>query len=353
MDHGRSDHAALRISVVAPVYNEQGCLREFYARIEKTFARSRHQVEIVFVNDGSSDKSLEILVALAAEKTNVTLVNLTRNFGKELAMTAGLAHAFGDAVIIIDSDLQHPPEVMLQMIELWEQGYDVVYGERATRGSESALKRLSSSAFYWVLSKIGPVRIPADVGDFRLMDRRVVDAVLQFPERHRFMKGLFAWVGFRQVGIRYEVDPRLHGKTKFSLWKLWNFALEGITSFTIMPLKLASYMGFAVAMGSFVFGLYTAAKTIFFGADVPGYTSLIVTMSFLGGVQLIVLGILGEYVGRVFNETKGRPLYLVESVHWSEAAAAARPRADQESALSEPQFIAASFVSTGHDSSSQ
>jgi glycosyltransferase involved in cell wall biosynthesis len=321
MNHGRHlEDRALCISVVAPVYNEEGCLSELCSRIEKTFQRSDHLIEIVFVNDGSSDKSLEILRGLAIEKSNITLVNLTRNFGKEVAMTAGLAHSSGDAVIVIDSDLQHPPEVMLEMIHLWEDGYDVVYGERASRASESSLDRYSSSAFYWLLGKIGRVRIPANVGDFRLMDRRVVNAVLQCPETHRFMKGLFAWVGFRQIGIHYEIDPRVQGRTKFSFWKLWNFALEGITSFTIMPLKLSSYLGLLVALGSLSYALYTTIKTILFGDPVQGYTTLIVSILFLGGVQLIVLGILGEYLGRVFNETKRRPLYIVESVHWSGAA---------------------------------
>ena len=324
MNHGNvPKERSQRISVVAPVYNEERCIRKLYDRIESALSQSGRDFEVVFINDGSSDNSLVILADLARERRNVTLVNLTRNFGKEIAMTAGLAHACGDAVVIIDSDLQHPPEVILRMIGLWEQGYDVVYGERASRGSEPVAKRVSAGAFYWVLSKIGPVRIPADVGDFRLMDRRVVNALLLFAEKHRFMKGLFAWVGFRQIGIQYEVDARQEGETKFSFWRLWNFALEGITSFTIMPLKLSSYLGFVVAAASFLFGLYAAVKTILLGVDVPGYTTLVVTLSFLGGVQLIVLGILGEYVGRIFNETKRRPLFLVESVHWSEGADAA------------------------------
>ncbi len=301
------------LSIVVPAFNEEAVLDEFYKRIMAVLNGMALEYELLFVNDGSDDTTLEILKRLKASDPLVSYINLSRNFGKEAAVTAGIDHALGDAVIIIDADLQDPPELIPDLVKPWkEEGIDVVYARRNTRQGESWLKKSSAKLFYKVMAKIGPVEVPRDTGDFRLMSRRSIDALKELRETHRFMKGLFAWVGFSQREIRYDRDERFAGVTKWNYLKLWNFSLDGITGFTIAPLKLATYFGFIIALFSGVFGLKIIFDTVISGTGVPGYPSLMVVMLFLGGTQLIFLGILGEYVGRVFNESKNRPLYVIQ-----------------------------------------
>ncbi|WP_035055667.1 glycosyltransferase family 2 protein [Andreprevotia chitinilytica] len=303
------------LSVVVPAYNEEAVLEIFHTRMSALFdALPNYRCEMIFVNDGSRDRTQDIIERLCDTDPRVAGVNLSRNFGKEIAMTAGFDHARGDAVVIIDADLQDPPELIMDMVREWENGYDVVYAKRTQRDGETWLKKATASAFYKLMKKTSRVSIPQDTGDFRLMSRRSVDALLQLREQHRFMKGLFAWVGFKTKAIEYRRDPRAAGETKFNYWKLWNFALEGITSFTIAPLKIATYLGLFIAAFSFAEICYIVGKKLIYGDVVRGYPSMMVTILFLGGVQLLFIGVLGEYLGRIFNETKGRPLYFAQDV---------------------------------------
>jgi polyisoprenyl-phosphate glycosyltransferase len=299
-------------SVVVPVYNEAGGLPEFHHRLTTVMDQQEDAWEVVYVNDGSRDGSLDLLETLREGDGRCAIVNLSRNFGKEIAMTAGLDHTSGDAVIVIDADLQDPPEVIPDLIAAWRDGYDMIYAQRRARDGDTWLKKSTANLFYKLMQRVGGVHMPRNTGDFRLMSRRVVDALLQLRETHRFMKGLFAWVGFPSVAVPYDRAPRLEGATKFNYWKLWNLALEGITSFTVMPLKVATYLGLSVALFAAVFGGQIILRTLLFGNPVPGYPSLMAVVLFLGGAQLTTLGVIGEYLGRVFNETKKRPLYLVE-----------------------------------------
>lgn len=316
-----------RISVVVPAYDEQDVLQAFHARLATVMASLACEWEVIYVNDGSRDATLAVLGELSRADPHVAVIDLSRNFGKEIAMTAGLDHAGGDAVVIIDADLQDPPELIGEFVRVWrETGADVVYGQRRSRAGESGLKRLSAHLFYRLIQRVSRVRIPEDTGDFRLMTRRAVVALRQLREQHRFMKGLFAWIGYRQVAVPYDRDARVAGRTKFSYWSLWNFALEGITSFTTAPLRLATYLGLSVAAFAFVFGAWIVAKTLMSGNPVPGYPSLIVVVLFLGGVQLAFIGLIGEYLGRMFDESKARPLYLVQQRIPAQGAAAAPRR---------------------------
>ena len=303
---------ATTLSVVVPAYNEVEVLPIFHARLRAVMTAEGWPWEVVYVNDGSRDGTLIYLESLAATESHVSLVNLSRNFGKEAAMTAGLDHARGAAVIVIDADLQDPPELIPEMIALWHSGIDMIYAQRRTRAGESWIKRSTADAFYRLMRHVGRTPLPPNVGDFRLMSRRVVNAVLKLREQHRFMKGVFAWVGFPSAAVLYDRDPRAAGETKWNFWKLWNFSLDGITSYTVMPLKIATYLGLVVALISLLYGGAMILRTLLFGNPVPGYPSLMVVILFLGGVQLITLGIMGEYLGRAFDETKHRPLYLVE-----------------------------------------
>jgi glycosyltransferase involved in cell wall biosynthesis len=301
-----------RLSVVIPVYNEVDVLPEFYRRMAEVARGVDGRVELIFVDDGSIDGSLQILHDLSVVDPRVAVLELSRNFGKEIAMTAGLDHARGDAVVVIDADLQDPPELIPEMISHWRDGYDVVYAKRTARVGESFLKKSTAYLFYRVIGSLSRVSIPRDTGDYRLLSRRAVDAVIELREQHRFMKGLFAWIGFAQKEVPYERQIRHDGTTKWNMRSLWNFAMEGITSFTILPLKIASYIGFLTAVGAFIFGLFMILDTLLFGNPVQGYPSLMVVMLFLGGVQLMAIGVIGEYLGRMFDETKGRPLYLLK-----------------------------------------
>ena len=302
------------ISVVVPCYNEQEVLPEFHARITAAMEGIGLPFELVYVNDGSRDGTLALMLQAQSADPRVAVVNLSRNFGKEIALTAGLDHAAcSEAVVVIDADLQDPPEVIPALVAAWRQGFDVAYAQRSVRHGESWLKRTTAAGFYRVMQRLGGrVQLPQDTGDFRLMSRRSLDALLQLREQHRFMKGLFAWVGFPSVAVPYDRAPRAAGTTKWNWWKLWNLSLEGITSFTVGPLKIASYLGLGIAFISAAYIVQLLLRTLLFGNPVAGYPSLMAAVLFLGGVQMMMLGIIGEYLGRVFNETKGRPLYIVE-----------------------------------------
>jgi glycosyltransferase involved in cell wall biosynthesis len=299
-------------SVVIPMYNEAEIVGEMHRRLADVMVELGAPWEAIYINDGSRDASLQIVEMLRHADSHIAVVNLSRNFGKEIATTAGLDHARGDAVIVIDADLQDPPEVIPRLVAAWRAGFDTVYAKRRLRDGDGWVKKATAAAFYRVMRNLGEVPLPENVGDFRLMSRRVVDAVQQMREQHRFMKGLFAWVGYPSTAVLYDRAPRAAGRTKWSLWKLWNLAIEGITGFSVGPLKLATYLGLAAALFAVVFGAQLILRTLIFGNPVAGYPSLMAVVLFLGGTQLVTLGIIGEYLGRVFNETKRRPLYLVE-----------------------------------------
>jgi glycosyltransferase involved in cell wall biosynthesis len=300
------------LSVVVPVFNEEAVIDEFNHRMLGVLRELPFPTELIYVNDGSRDRTPEIVRAYQQAFDNVALIDLSRNFGKEAAMTAGIDYAEGDAVAIIDADLQDPPELIPELLRVLQSGdYDVVYAQRASRSGETLAKKASAHLFYRLIGKLTGLDIPHDTGDFRLMNRRAVEALRRLREHHRFMKGLFAWIGFRQVALRYDRDARFAGESKFNYWRLWNFSLEGITSFTTAPLKVASYVGLATSAGAALYGIAIVIGTLVFGNPVPGYPSLLVAVLFLGGLQLLTLGVMGEYLGRVFNESKQRPLYFV------------------------------------------
>ncbi|MFT8353709.1 MAG: glycosyltransferase family 2 protein [Gluconobacter japonicus] len=302
------------ISVIVPCYNEEEVLSIFHQRLSAVMQKIGMSWEVVYVNDGSRDQTLTAMNVLANRDKHVSIVNLSRNFGKEIALTAGLDHARGTrGVIVIDADLQDPPEVIADLVAAWNEDVDTVYAQRNTREGESALKKLTAWMFYRLIKRLGnKVVIPPDTGDFRLVSRRLVDNLLLLRERHRFMKGLFAWVGFPTRAVLYDRAPRTGGKSSFNYWSLWNFALEGITSFSVLPLQIGTYMGLIISILSVLYGFWIVARTLLFGNPVAGYPSLMAVILFMGGVQLMTIGIIGEYVGRIFNETKNRPLYLVE-----------------------------------------
>jgi len=303
------------LSVIVPVFNEEEALPALHARLASVLQAMAVSWEIVYVDDGSSDATPAALAAIQAQEPAVAVVRLSRNFGKEAAMTTGLRLAQGEAVVLIDADLQDPPELIPQMLQAWRDGADVVNMRRRTREGESWFKRATAHAFYRVINRLSEVPIPRDVGDFRLLSRRAVQALNLLPERNRFMKGLFAWVGFQQATIDYDRHPRAAGQTKWHYRKLWNFALEGITGFSVVPLKLATYAGLLSAITAFGYAMVFVVKTLVFGEPVAGFPTLIVTILLLGGLQLMSIGILGEYLGRLFVETKQRPLYLLDYHH--------------------------------------
>lgn len=304
------------VTILIPAYNEAEVLRPLYERLGKLAEDNpRYRFEFLFVNDGSRDSTLDRLKAYARDDSRISYINLSRNFGKEIAMIAGLDHAEGDAVVIIDADLQDPPELIPKMIEYWEAGYDDVYAKRRSRAGESWLKKMTSSWFYRILQRSTNVTIQRDTGDFRLLSRRCVEALREFRESERYTKGMFSWIGYRKKEIEYDRDPRLAGETKWNYAKLVNLAIDGITSFTTAPLRVASFSGIFVSFLAFIYIVYLVVRTILFGTDLAGYPSMMAVILFLGGVQLLSLGIIGEYVGRIFVETKRRPLYFVEEYH--------------------------------------
>ncbi len=302
------------ISIVAPCYNESETVDLFVDAIDKIVAEADFETEIVFVDDGSRDDTRQRLSRLAAGHDNIRVIALSRNFGKEAALTAGVDHAKGDAVIVMDVDLQDPPELILDFVRKWRDGFDVVYAAREDRQSDTAAKRATASWFYRLFNRMSAIKIPENAGDYRLMDRRVVDHIKALPERSRFMKGLFAWVGFQSIGVPYVRPERAAGETKFNFWKLWNFAIDGFTSFSTAPLRVWTYFGGVVALLSIVYALFIVTRTLVMGIDVPGYASLLVFILFFGSIQMISVGILGEYIARLFAEVKRRPIYIVDDV---------------------------------------
>lgn len=304
--------APARLSVVIPVHNEGHTLHELHRRLCAVLEGLGVASEILFVDDGSHDRSFEVMRAMADADVRVAALRLSRNFGKEAAMQAGLDHAEGDAVVVMDADLQHPPELIADFVRHWRRGIDVVYAVRAGRRDESWLKKAGTRWFYRLARHWSAIEIPADVSDYKLYSRRAVEALRRLREHHRFLKGMSVWIGYRQHAVPYEPAPRHAGQSTWNYRKLWRFAVEGLTAFTTAPLRLATWFGFWVAAAAFVFGAWIVAKTLLYGDPVQGFPTLAVLIAFLGGVQLLSLGILGEYLARVFSETKQRPLYLVD-----------------------------------------
>lgn len=299
------------ISIVVPFYNEGEAVETFAHALAPVLERLPGAVEVVCIDDGSRDDTLARLVALHLQDPRYRVLQLSRNFGKEATLSAGLDAARGDAVIPIDADLQDPPELILKMVALWKAGHPVVLARRTDRRSDSLFKRSTATWFYWLHNRMSEIEIPANVGDFRLMDRKVVEVLKRLPERQRFMKGLFAWVGFEPVFVDYERGPRTVGQSKFKGWKLWNFAVEGITSFSTVPMRVWTYLGLATTVMTAVYSLFILTKALVYGIDVPGYASLILVMLFFGSLQLISVGLLGEYIGRIYLESKQRPIYVL------------------------------------------
>lgn len=302
------------ISLVMPVYNEADAIEHTLASLVPVLAGLGHRVEVVIVNDGSTDGSIEKARAFQTDAFETVLVDLSRNFGKEAALSAGLATANGDAVIPIDADLQDPPELIPEMLRQWEQGAEVVLARRADRSSDGFLKRITAAYFYRLMNRVADVSIPENVGDFRLMDRAVVDVICALPENRRFMKGLFAWAGFRAVILDYQRPVRVAGETKFNGLRLLNLAVEGITSFSTAPLRIATIIGAAVALVAFGYGGFIVIHTLIYGRDLPGYASLMSVVLFMSGIQLMALGLIGEYIGRTYIESKRRPPYLIRKI---------------------------------------
>lgn len=306
------------VSIVTPFYNEGEGVKHFYQVMVQTMEKlPDFDFEIVCVDDGSRDNTLEQLIAISKTDPRVTVLEFSRNFGKEPAMTAGIDATTGDCVIPIDADLQDPPALIAEMLKKWQEGAEVVLAKRVDRSSDSYAKRTTALMFYRLHNALSSLQIPENVGDYRLMDRVVVDALKQLPERQRFMKGLFAWVGFKTATVEYIRDPRLVGDSKFSGWKLWNFAIEGITSFSLVPLKIWVYIGGLGALFAILYATFIVVRTIIFGIDLPGYASLLVVTLFFASLQLISLGVIGEYIGRIYFESKQRPLYLIRKKYSS------------------------------------
>lgn len=306
------DARVVLLSLVVPCFNEEEMIGQFFgATIPALEAIDGITFEIVCVNDGSRDGTLASLIAKSAADPRIRVIDLTRNFGKEAALSAGLDEALGDIVVPFDADLQDPPRVIAQLVDKWREGHDVVLARRSNRDSDTFMKRRTAAMFYRLHNAMCDTDIPDNVGDFRLITRQVVDALKQLPETRRFMKGLFAWVGFRTAVVEYVREPRAAGKTKFSGWKLWNFALEGFTSFSSLPLRVWTYVGSLVAAFAFFYAGFLILRTLIVGVGVPGYASILTVVLLLGGVQLIGIGVLGEYVGRIYAESKKRPVYLV------------------------------------------
>jgi glycosyltransferase involved in cell wall biosynthesis len=315
------------VSLVIPFFNEGQGVAPFFQRLMQTChkLKSRYAFQMVCINDGSTDATLDELVKARqtlmglladdnASEITITIIDFSRNFGKEAALTAGIDHATGDAVIPMDADLQHPPELLPVLLEKWEEGYEVVLAQRTSRHTDHFAQKFAARLFYKLHQKISQIHMPADVGDFRLMDRRVVDAVKQLRENNRFMKGIFAWVGFKSVLVPFEVEARSTGHSSFNVWKLWNLALDGITSFSTVPLRVWTYLGGLVSLTAFLYASYIFVRTLVYGVDTPGYASLMIAILFLGGVQLIGIGVLGEYLGRVYSEVKARPTYIIRQI---------------------------------------
>ena len=301
------------VTILVPAYNEEEVLHLLYDRLKAIMdTNANYDFEILFINDGSKDNTLNIIQELRQKDKRVCYVNLSRNYGKETAMMAGFDYAKGDCIIILDADLQDPPELIPQMLEYWEEGYDDVYAKRRSRKGETFLKKFTSKMYYSLLQKVTKIEIQKDTGDFRLLDRRCVEALKQIRESQRYTKGLFSWIGYNKKEILFDRDPRAAGQTKWNYRKLINLSIDGLTSFTTEPLRLAAIIGILVSLVGFIYMLVIIIKTLVFGVDVAGYASTLVVILFLGGIQLIFLGVIGEYLGRAFYETKQRPLYFID-----------------------------------------
>jgi glycosyltransferase involved in cell wall biosynthesis len=341
----KNDQAACSLTVVVPVFNEEAGIVEFHHRLMAALHALQVTHEILYIDDGSTDGTDAQLKAIRCRHTCVSVAKLSRNFGKEAAMTAGLQLAKGQAVVIIDADLQDPPELIGQMLDAWRQGADVVSMRRRSRAGESWVKEASAFAFYRVFNALADVHMPADVGDYRLLSRRVVNAINQLPEQNRFMKGIFAWVGFRSVTIEYDRHARAEGQSKWPYRKLWRFAVEGITGFSVAPLKLATYTGLASSLLSFGYAAHFLIKTLLVGDAVHGFPTLIVSILMLGGLQLMAIGILGEYIGRIFLESKRRPLFLLDEYEQA-TSLNVEPRPVW---LNVPQALAQTSIQAAHE----
>jgi len=307
--------SGVALTIIVPVKDEIEAIGPFVERVSAVIRNlddaASNSYELLFIDDGSTDGTLEKIRAANAADPNVRAISFSRNFGKEAALSAGLDHARGEAVVPLDVDLQDPPEVLKDMVAKWREGFEIVYGVRNDRQTDSFAKRLTADLYYRAHNWLSEDKIPEHAGDFRLLDRKVVDVIRAMPERNRFMKGMFAWAGFKQTSVSYARQPRTIGNTKFHSWKLWTFAIDGITSASTVPLRVWSYLGGVIAILSLIYALYVIVRTLIFGVQVPGYASMMVAVLFLGGLQLLSLGILGEYVGRILVETKQRPLYVV------------------------------------------
>jgi len=311
------------VSVVSPVYQEEQCIEEFHERVSACLTTLAQQFdhEIVYVNDGSTDRSLELLQTIARDDDHVRVVDLSRNFGHQVALSAGVDHARGDVVVVIDADLQDPPEVIPEMIEKWQKGFKVVYGVRVNRAGETRFKLFTSKVYYGLIDRVSEVPLPRQAGDFRLLDRAVVDVLARMPERNRYVRGMVAWTGFAQCAVEYERDPRFAGDTKYTFRKMLHLAFDGITSFSDRPLRLATQLGLIVMTAAFAFAGWVIVATIVDpGGGGRGWPSLMAVVALLGGIQLLCIGVLGEYIGRIYRETKGRPLYVVSEVIEAPAA---------------------------------
>ncbi len=298
------------ISCVVPVYNEEAVVGDFIQALKEQLASLTSRFEIILVDDGSKDHTVEKIYPYT-EQGHVKLLALSRNFGKEIALTAGIEHASGDVLVMLDADFQHPVEVLSAFLNHWAEGYDMVYGARIDRENETWLKRQFAHLFYWMMKKMTKIELPNNAGDFRLMDRKIVEALKQFPERTRFMKGLYAWVGFKKIAVSYEVQARAGGKSSWGFSRLTELAITGITSFSDVPLRVWGWVGFVISLISMIYAIYIVTVTLIYGADLPGFPTMIVAIMFFGGVQLLSVGILGEYIARIFTEVKQRPKYLL------------------------------------------
>lgn len=302
----------IRYSIIVPLYNEELVIEETYKRLTEVMQSTKEPYELVFVNDGSRDKTEQLAKEILARDKHVCLINFSRNFGHQTAITAGMDNARGQAVVVIDADLQDPPEVILQMIEKWKQGYDVVYGKRLARKGETAFKKVTAKVFYRFLSSMTNIDIPTDTGDFRLIDRQVCDAMKTIKEKNRYIRGLVSWVGFKQTSVEYVREERFAGETKYPLKKMLKFASDAITSFSDKPLRIAAYLGNAISLVSFLYLLYVVIRKLTVGDFGEGWASIVAISLFFNGVVLIVLGIIGEYIGRIYDECKNRPLYIID-----------------------------------------
>lgn len=298
------------ISVIVPLFNEEALILPFFSKLYEMLKRLANRFEIIAVDDGSRDKTLAQVLELPSSY-QIKVLGFSRNFGKETALTAGLQHASGDVAILMDADFQHPIDILPIFCEKWAEGYDMVYGERCNRDNESRVKRNLAHLFYWLMAKISKMEIPSNAGDFRLLDRKVIDSLNAFPERSRFMKGLYAWVGFKKLAVPYEVQNRLKGKSSWGFRKLTELAITGITSFSDVPLRVWGFVGFVISLFSIIYAIYIVATTLIYGTDLPGFPTLAAAVMFFGGIQLLSIGILGEYIARIFMEVKQRPNYII------------------------------------------